>query len=328
MKEVETMGHHHSHDHGHDHDHNYKGVALQRLGWSLGITLVAMFLEIAGGYISGSIALISDAGHMLTHAFAITVSMFGIIIARRPRCHHRTFGLLRAEVLAALINGLFLMLVAIWIVVESYGRFVQPREIITGQMLLVAIIGLIVNIVSIFLLRGNREGDLNVQSVFMHMIGDAASSVAIIFVAIVIRYTQWNWLDPAISVLIAILIGIWAVGLLRESARVLLEMAPKGRNVHQITRAMCKKFPAIIGTDNEHVWTITQELIVFSAHIKVDATQIDSAALSDWLHEVEHWLADEFDVAESTLQVEFPNGGDGSAKTEHEAKLLNKTGTE
>ncbi|MFP4382085.1 MAG: cation diffusion facilitator family transporter [Candidatus Sumerlaeia bacterium] len=299
--------HSHNHDHshhGHSHDHTqpYKHVAMRRLGLSLTITFVVMLVEVIGGWLSGSIALISDAGHMLTHAFAIGISMAGIMIARKPRCHHRTYGLLRAEVLAAFVNGIFLLTVTAWIVYESIERFIHPEPILTGQMLAIALLGLLVNLLSIWILEGSQSGDLNIHSVFLHMIGDAASSVAIVIVAVVIRYSGWGWLDPAVSILIAMLILIWAYGLLRESARVLLEMAPRGRNVKEICVEMLRHFPEIKKTDNEHVWMITQDVIVFTAHIYLKKEK-GPADLMEWQVRVEDWLKENFDVHEATIQV-------------------------
>ena len=145
------------HEHNHDHEHDYKGLTVNRLRWSLGITLAAMAVEAVGGWLFGSIALVSDAGHMLTHGFALAVALAGILIARLPVCHHRTFGLLRAEVLAALLNALFLLALTVWIFVESIERLRNPQEIMTLEMLGVAILGLVVNLVSIFLLEGSRD---------------------------------------------------------------------------------------------------------------------------------------------------------------------------
>jgi cobalt-zinc-cadmium efflux system protein len=293
----------------HHHEHNYKSLALRRLILSLSITAVVMVVEVIGGWLTGSIALISDAGHMLTHAFAIAVSIFGIVVARRPACHHRTFGLLRAEVVAAFVNALFLLAVTAWIVFEAAQRFLDPQPILTLQMLAVAIVGLTVNVVSIFLLESSRRGDLNVHSVFLHMIGDAASSVAIVVAAILIRVTQWLWIDPLVSVGIAVLIAIWAASLLRESLRVLLEMAPKGHTVDDIISAMRAKFPEIVDTEHEHVWTITPSVVCFSAHLTVDAAQLTRVDVNDWLHRIEHWLRDKFDVSESTLQLRHAGRG-------------------
>lgn len=289
--------------HSHDH-HNYKSVALNRLAWSLAITVAVMALEIAGGIWTNSMALISDAGHMLTHAFALAVSMFGILIARRPPCHHTTYGMLRAEVLAALVNGLFLVVVAVWIVVEAFERLLNPAPILSGHMLWIATVGLAASAASILLLHGSRRKDLNIGAVFIHMIGDAVSSVAIVAAAVVIAFTGWTWLDPAISIGIAVWIVAWAAGLLKETARVLLEMAPKGRNVHDIVHGLKEHFPAILDTHNEHVWTITQDVIVFTAHIKVDISRVPEGDANQWLDRVEQWLAEHYHVAECTIQME------------------------
>jgi cobalt-zinc-cadmium efflux system protein len=313
-----------SHNHDPSHQHNYKSLTLKRLLWSLSITAVVMVVEVVGGWISGSIALISDAGHMLTHVVAIGISVSGILIARRPACHHRTFGLLRAEVVAAFVNALFLLGVTVWIVVESIDRIANPREILTTHMFLVACLGLTVNVISLFLLQGIRRGDMNVHSVFLHMISDAASSVAIVIAALVIHYTRWTWLDPAVSISIALLIVLWAGGLLRDSLRVLLEMAPKGHNVEDITQAMRRQFPQILETDQEHVWTITPEITVFTAHLTVDVSLVVCAEIDQWLEQIGHWLEETFDVSESTLQVRFvdsaaedppPSGGSNLEET-------------
>lgn len=292
------------HRHNH-HQHDYKSHTLNRLGWSLGITAAIMVVEFIGGWLSGSIALVSDAVHMFTHVVALGISISGILIARKPVCHHRTFGLLRAEVVAAFINGLFLLVATAWIVFESVDRILHPQPILTMQMLTVAIIGLTVNIISIFLLEGSRKGDINVHSVFLHMVSDAASSVAIVIAAIVIRFTNWIWLDPAVSIGIAILIVLWAGGLLRDSLRVLLEMAPKGHDVETITKAMKKQFPQIIDTSDEHIWTITPSVIVFTAHLKINLQESTSKQSNALLDDLENWLKGEFGISESTLQLKI-----------------------
>jgi cobalt-zinc-cadmium efflux system protein len=306
---------HADHDHGHDHSHAYKALTVRRLGWSLGITASAMVIEFVGGLLTGSVALVSDAGHMLTHAFALAIAIAGILVARLPACHHRTFGLLRAEVVAAFVNALFLLALTVWIAVEAVGRLLAPQPILTLYMLVVAVFGLVVNLVSVFLIEGSREGDINVQSVFAHMVADAASSVAIVVAAVVIRGTGWVWLDPVVAMGIGLLIVLWAWSLLRESLRVLLEMAPKGRNVHQISSGLREHFPAILDTNHEHVWTITPDVVVFSAHLTLDAEQVEPREVDGWLRSVEAWLAERFDVRESTLQVTWSGAGEADSGT-------------
>ena len=168
-----------------DHLFQYRSVERKKLVLSLSITLTVMVIEIIGGFITNSIALLSDAGHMFTHAFAIGISLLANFIARKPPCHHKTFGLYRAEVLAAFINGLFLIPIVGIIVFEAILRFLNPQDVIGFYMLIVAFIGLAVNITSILILQGSRDTSLNVRSVFYHMIADAASSIGIVIAAFI-----------------------------------------------------------------------------------------------------------------------------------------------
>ena len=200
----------HTHHSFSDRLFEYRSTEKRKLILSLVITFIVMGVEVVGGILTHSIALISDAGHMFTHCFAIGISLIAIQIARKPLCHHRTFGLYRAEILAAFVNGIFLLIVAGIIVYEAVERILNPQEILGPQMLIVAIIGLVTNIFSIWILHGSHKEDLNVRSVFFHMIADAASSVGIIIAAIVIMSTQWHILDPLVSIGISAAIVYWA----------------------------------------------------------------------------------------------------------------------
>ena len=291
----------------HEHKHDsfaelfeYRNVAKKRLIISLVITLVVMIVEIVGGIITGSIALISDAGHMFTHSFAIGISLIAIIIARKPRCHHRTFGLYRAEVLAAFINGLVLLFVVGIIIYEAVQRIIHPEEIIGLQMLVVALIGLIVNVTSILILRGGHRTNLNIRGVFYHMIADAASSVGIVIAAIIISYTGWNILDPIVSIGISIVILYWAIGILRESSVILLEMAPRGLDVDTIEKDLLKEFPNIKNLENIHIWSITSDMFVFSTHIrfKKEDTNYNEKLLS----KICRYLKEKYRFIETTIQ--------------------------
>ncbi len=279
----------------------YRAVEQRKLLLSLTITTAAMVLELIGGVLTNSIALISDAGHMFTHAFAIGISLAAIHIARRPPCHHRTFGLYRAEILAAFINGLFLLLIVSVIVYEAVLRLLQPRDVLGLQMLAIALIGLAVNLMSIYILHGSTA-DLNVRSVFYHLIGDAASSIGIVGAAVVINFTGWNALDPLVSLGISALILYWAGGILRESARILLEIAPAGLDVELIARDLKRTFPEIEGLFNSHLWAITPSMLVFSAHLKV-APATEPNELPQLLARINAHLAAQFGIIESTIQV-------------------------
>jgi cobalt-zinc-cadmium efflux system protein len=288
-----------------EHLFEYRAVAARRLALSLTITVIVMVVEIVGGIMTGSIALISDAGHMFTHSFAISISLVAIVIARRPPCHHRTFGLYRAEILAAFVNGLFLLVVGGIVIYEAVLRIIRPQEVLGLQMLVVALIGLGVNLLSIALLQGTLREDINVRSVFYHMVADAASSVGIVVAAIVIMYTGWNILDPLVSLGISALIVRWSWGILKDSTKVLLEVAPTGLNSDIITRDLKQRFPEIKDLYNRHLWTITAGMIVFSAHVELDNVT-DSATAADLVSQMNAYLSDRYGVIESTIQVSRP----------------------
>ena len=296
----------HSHDSAFsEHLFEYRSVAARRLALSLSITLVVMVVQVIGGILTGSIALISDSGHMFTHSFAISISLVAIFIARRPPCHHRTFGLYRAEILAAFINGLFLLVVAGIVIYEAVLRILNPQEVLPLQMLFVALVGLGVNLASIALLQGSRSEDVNVRSVFYHMVADAASSVGIVAAAIVILYTGRSILDPLVSLGISALIVRWAWGVLKDSTKVLLEVAPTGLNIDMITEALKQEFPAIKRLYNRHLWTITAGMVVFSAHAELD--ELDGSTQPEALiARVNDYLAHRYGIIESTIQVGTP----------------------
>ena len=293
----------HTHDSAFsEHLFEYRAVAAKRLALSLSITLVVMVVQIVGGILTGSIALISDAGHMFTHSFAISISLVAIFIARRPPCHHRTFGLYRAEILAAFINGLFLLVVAGIVIYEAVLRIINPQEVLGLQMLMVALVGLGVNLASIALLRGTHSEDINVRGVFYHMLADAASSVGIVAAAIIILYTGWNILDPLVSLGISALIVRWAWGVLKDSTKVLLEVAPTGLNIDIVTEDLKREFPQIRRLYNRHLWTITAGMVVFSAHAELGDLD-DSTEPDTLIARVNDYLAHKYGIIESTIQV-------------------------
>jgi cobalt-zinc-cadmium efflux system protein len=285
-----------------EHLFEYRSVEERKLTLSLVITLIVMIVEIAGGLLTSSIALISDAGHMFTHCFALAISLVAIRIARRPPCHHRTFGLYRAEVLAAFINGLFLLMIVALMVYEAVLRIIQPREVLGLQMLGVALIGLAVNVASILILHGISREDLNVRAVFYHMVADAASSVGIVVAAIVILYTGWDILDPIVSLGISAIIIHWAWGILRESTKVLLEIAPTGLNIDIISDDLKESFPEIKELLNVHLWTITAGMNVFSAHVTLDNIH-DAIEQQNLITRMHNHLSETYRIIECTIQI-------------------------
>lgn len=285
-----------------DHLFQFRSVERKRLVISLVITLTVMVVEIIGGFITNSIALLSDAGHMFTHAFAIGISLLANFIARKPPCHHKTFGLYRAEVLAAFINGLFLLPIVGVIVFEAIVRFLNPQDVIGFYMLIVAFIGLAVNITSILILKGSRDTSLNVKSVFYHMIADAGSSIGIVIAAVIIMSTGFVILDPIVSLGISAVIIYWAYGILKDSTRILLEMAPKGMNIDAINEDLKTNFPEIREIYDTHLWTIIPEMLIYSTHIKLDNGKI-SDNYEDFTSKINEYLSNKYRIIESIIQI-------------------------
>jgi cobalt-zinc-cadmium efflux system protein len=285
-----------------DHLFQFRSVERKKLVISLVITLTVMVVEIVGGFITNSIALLSDAGHMFTHAFAIGISLLAIFIARKPPCHHKTFGLYRAEVLAAFINGLFLLPIVGIIVFETIIRFLNPQEVVGFYMLIVAFIGLTVNITSILILQGSQNTSLNVKSVFYHMVADAASSIGIVIAAFIIMATNFVILDPIVSLGISMVIVYWAYGILKDSTRILLEMAPKGMDIDTITEDLKVKFPEINEIYDVHLWTIIPDMLIYSAHVKINY-ELVTIGQEDFIMKLNDYLTEKYNIIESIIQI-------------------------
>jgi cobalt-zinc-cadmium efflux system protein len=292
-----------------EHLFEYRYVEQKKLILSLVITVIAMILELIGGYLTNSMALLSDAGHMFTHAFALVIGLAAIIIARKPPCHHRTFGLYRAEVLAAFVNGLFLIGVAGLIIYEAAFRILHPIRILGLEMLLIAVIGLAVNIISIMILRGSQKENLNIKSVFYHMFADAISSIGIVIAALIIMYTGWTFIDPFVSIGISIVILFWAWGVLKESTRILLETAPKGLDINMISEDLKNKFSEIRELHNVHIWSITPKMLVFSAHVQINQSKMQ-AKQEDVISKINDYLLQKYDIIECTIQICTENGSE------------------
>ncbi|MHA2181117.1 MAG: cation diffusion facilitator family transporter, partial [Promethearchaeota archaeon] len=295
-----------------DHLFQFRSVERKRLILSLIITTIVMIVEIVGGIITNSIALLSDAGHMFTHAFAISISLLANMISKKPACHHKTFGLYRAEVLAAFINGLFLVPVVGIIIYEAILRFLNPQDIFGFYMLIVAIVGLAVNVSSILILQGSQKNSINVRSVFYHMIADAASSIGIVIVAFVIMSTGIVLLDPLVSLGISAVILYWSWGILRDSTRILLEMSPKGMDIDIINEDLKDSFPEIIEIDDAHIWTIIPGMVLYSAHIRLKEEKIETNH-QDLILSLNEFLSTNYNILESTIQI-LPKNAKKSCK--------------
>ncbi|MCX6354468.1 MAG: cation diffusion facilitator family transporter [Candidatus Aureabacteria bacterium] len=295
-----THNHHEAHDH-HGHFIRRRDEGRRRLLICVVVTLVMMVFEFVAGILTGSLALVSDAGHMLTHGFSLIVSYAAILITRRPATDRRTFGLYRAEILAALLNGATLLLITIGIVWYAYKRFLHPVPISGGWMLVVAVIGLAVNILTALILRESVEGNINIRSAFLHMIGDMVSSVVVVAGAIIILWTGWYPIDPILSVMVCALILVWAYSLTRESVEILLQATPRHLDIQSIKKRL-SGVEGVRRVHDVHVWTITSGLYSMSAHVLVDDILLSaSCAILDAIGAI---LRDEFHITHYTIQLE------------------------
>ena len=296
------MDHDHDHGAGHDHSHGagaYRDADRKALKIAAVLTAGFMLVEVAGGLITGSLALLADAGHMLSDSFSLVLALFAVSLAARPATSRRTFGFKRAEILAALVNGLLLALVSIWVVVEAIRRLGDPVDVLAGGMLTVAIIGLGVNVLAAWVLYSSSGESLNVKAALRHVLADLAGSVGVIIAAVVIMLTGWEAADPIISILISLLIVASAWSILRDSVDVLLEAVPRGLDAEKIGMAMAS-VPEVEQVHDLHVWEITSGFPSLSAHVLVGKDSDCHAARA----EIEAVLHDEFEIDHVTLQVE------------------------
>lgn len=291
---------HHNHN-GHHRKYSHRAKEKGRLKFVIYITGITMIVEVIGGVISGSLALISDAGHMFTHVFALLISLVAIVLASRPADMRKTFGYYRIEILAALFNSILLVFVTGWIFYEGYQRIIHPLPIKVTEMLIVSTAGLIVNIVSAVILIGVSKEDLNVRSAFIHMVGDTASSVGIVLGAVIILYTGWTLIDPILSVLIGVVILIWAWNLARESLHILLEAVPRKVNVEKVKEEILK-FEGVMEMADLHIWTITSNMYSLMAHIRVEDGRISERKIL--IEDINRMLDRKFDIVHTSLQLE------------------------
>ncbi|MDD3007539.1 MAG: cation diffusion facilitator family transporter [Arcobacter sp.] len=293
--------HHHEHEeHEHGHSHDHRGTDKKVLKWALSITLITMFLEFFYGFMSNSLALISDAIHMFTHSFALIISLIAIIIASKKAPIAKTFGFYRTEVLAAFINGITIVLSIIWILYEAVMRFLNPQTIDIKTAMIVAIIGLIVNIITGVILMQGDKNNINLKSAFVHMLSDALSSVAIIIGYIVIHFTSWYFIDVILAVIVAIVIGKWAVDILKNSTNTLLESSPLDIT---IVKEFIEKNEKVIELHDIHIWEITQDMYNMTAHVKIDKKDLED--YKEILHQINHNLKKKFKIVHTTFQFEW-----------------------
>lgn len=277
-----------------------KTTRRERSLW-LALLLTGCFLiaEVVGGIVTGSLALISDAAHMLTDVTALIIALIAIRISKRPADARRTFGYYRFEILAAAFNAGLLFLVALYILVEAYQRFKQPPEIYSLGMLIIASIGLVVNLVSMYLLAPDKDRSLNLKSAYLEVWSDMLGSLGVIVAALLIRFMGWSWVDSAI----AVLIGLWVLPrtwvLLKETVNILLEGVPVGVDLEKV-KAKMAKVEGVLDVHDLHIWAITSDKISLTAHLVV-APEIEEEPIR---MNVQKILLSQFNISHTTLQTE------------------------
>jgi cobalt-zinc-cadmium efflux system protein len=293
---------HHEHDHGKG---NRRALAIV-LALTAGFTVV----EIAGGLLTGSLALLADAGHMLSDNLSLGIALFAAWLAQRPATPNRSFGYRRAEILAALANGVTLVAVAVWIFFEAYSRFRDPPEVLGVPMLAVATLGLLVNVIGAIVLYRSGGENLNVEGAMRHVFADALGSVGAMAAAAVIILTGWRYADPLISVAIGILILGSSWKLLRDSTNILPEATPHNLDASEVGRKMASA-EGVVEVHDLHIWTITSGFPALSAHVLV-GRQEDCHVRR---RELETLLAREFGISHTTLQVDHVGDHHASLQT-------------
>jgi cobalt-zinc-cadmium efflux system protein len=271
----------------------------RRMAWALGLTLTYMAAEVAGGLITGSLALLADAAHMLTDAGGLALALMAIRFGERPATPQRTYGYLRAEILSALANAVVLLVLTIYILYEAYRRFVDPPEVLGWPMLLVAAVGLVVNLISMRLLSGGSSESLNVQGAYFEVLSDMLGSLGVIVAALVIMWTGWELADPIIGAGIGLFIVPRTWNLLRQATHILLEGTPPRVDVGLMEQGIAA-IPGVVAVHDLHVWTITSGLDAMSAHVAVQDPTEGIRVLRD----VRVLVKEQFGIDHITVQVE------------------------
>lgn len=290
---------HGSHDHGSGGHEHGRGADRRALTIVLSFTTTFMVAEVIGGLLTGSLALLADAGHMFSDSLSLVLALLAFWLADRPATPDRSFGYKRAEILAALFNGVTLVAISIWIFIEAYRRILEPPEILGGWMMVVATIGLFVNVAGAIILSRSEGESLNMQGAMRHVLADLLGSVGAIAAALIIITTGWRYADPLISALIGLLVLASSWKLLRDSVGVLLEMSPRGVDANEVGRRMAAT-EGVAEVHDLHIWTITSGFPALAAHVLVGHDEDCHACRRD----LEEVLSHEFGISHTTLQVD------------------------
>ena len=289
------------HKHSHTHFNDLTRQTVRRLALSLVITLAFVFVEIAAGIFSNSLALLTDAAHNFTDVLALALSWWALRLTSQPANQNKTYGYHRAGILAALANSTTLVVISLGIFYEAYHRFINPPEVQADVLIGVGVLAVAINVVTALLVRRGAEHDLNIRSAFLHLMGDVLSTVGAVIAGVIIRYTDWNWLDPLVSVLIGLLILWSAWSIVREAIDILMEGTPTDIDMDAMIRDI-NSVDGVRGVHDLHVWSITRNMRTLSAHLVTgDMTIDEGASVQTKVNEV---LFHKYNVNHATLQLE------------------------
>lgn len=290
----------HAHDNGN----------LRRVLIALVLTGTFMVVEVIGGILSGSLALLADAGHMLTDTMALGLAAMAFHVGKRPADLKRTYGYQRLQILAAFVNSLGLLLIVGWILFEAAHRLREPSAVLGETMLLVAVLGLLVNVIAFVVLHGGDRENLNIRGAAMHVVGDLLGSLAAVIAALVILYTGWTPIDPILSVAVALLILRSAWSLLKRSAHVLLEGAPESLNIASIQERLVAEVPAVRSVHHVHVWGLTPQELMLTMHVRLTSQPGNP---TECIRRIKSILQGEFGIGHSTIEIETDDCADLSS---------------
>ncbi len=297
--------HDHSHDHSHEHGHHDHSIAVNRdnknrVLWAMVLTFGFMFAEIIGGLISGSLALLADAGHMFSDALALMLSWLAFKYSDKGADSARSFGWHRFQILAAFVNGLSLLLIAAWIVFEAIQRFFEPVAVMATPMIIIASLGLVVNLVVFKILSGGDQENLNLKSAMIHVLGDLLGSVAAIVAALLIMLFGWYLADPILSILVALLIVKSGLIVVKKSAHILIEGAPDDVNEAAVKQQLMQDIPSVTDVHHIHVWSLTNDISLMTLHVQINEVLHET----DVLKQIKSSIAEHFNIHHTTIQVE------------------------
>jgi len=274
---------------------------IARMKFAIILTVGILLVELVGGILTNSLALLSDAGHVFADVFALGLSWVALVLSGLPANHRKTYGYFRAEVLAAVTNGVTLFLVALWIFYEAIRRIGSPEPVKSLEMFLIAVVGLVVNLMVLLKLKGATEESLNIKSAFLHVLGDMLSSVGVIVGGIIMLITRFYIVDPIISILIGLIILRGAIGVMRECSDILLEGVPKNIKLSEVEKVL-KQIPGVVDMHDLHVWSISSAHPALSAHVVVEEQTTHST--KEILDEIQAKVMEKFQIEHLTIQFE------------------------